>query len=1111
MSFLKLRVKPAVLLGFLASLLVLWACHVDNEEAAFFEVKADPAWTRYDSVAVLLQDESGITLDTLFHGVLTSTDQLKKLDAGRFDGGKIQIVLVGFLDDKVAKRETRPFDGRTGESGDKIVIVLIPIDPDPMDTLTLRIEPRTAKLYTGGPDLTLAPVGSAWQGKALEWSSSSPAYATVAAGKVTPVAPGKTFIKAVSGDKKDSSEITVVTDAPVLEAGADTVVPVNTAAIFKVKVTQEYGTVAMLKWSLDGDTAWDDSASNPAPAGNLYGNAPKTYSEAAVVTIRFYVRDSEGNAVTAERKVTVSKQVPKITSLLKDAEIKVQDSVSFTAQAEVDPGLLKKYSWNYGDASPVVSGTLSSAKADLAGGHRYAKDGSFKVSLTVEDDKGNAVTSSVTVKVNPLPVPRPPIVKAGKDTAVTLGALVNLHGSASDSDGTIAKMEWNINGTGFVKVSKGDTSFTPAAAGKAKCIFKATDNEGLTAEDTVEITVNPVIAGVLSSLTASAGQLSPAFAPGTLPYTATTSESTTTVTAVVAAGSGATLKINGVATASGTPSAPIPLAAGATTSVPILVTAKDGTTKTYTIAFTRSSLPDLVFTETALVSKTATRVDFSYTIKNNGGTAIPSLVNISIQNYYSSNTVFNDTGDVAAGGAILNVAKALAPGESYSGTFYASGAVPAGKGYLTSKIDWGDSVAESNEANNTVAKLVLIPPTADAGADTLVAAGTRINLHGKASDAFGTVAKVEWKFGAAAFAVAPAETFFTAPAVGGTTVKCILRVTDDDGLTDEDTVDVTVSPSADADLSALTLTTATLAPAFIKTTTAYTASVANTVTSLTVTPTVANAGSTVKVNTVAVASGTASAPVALAIGPTTINVEVTAQSGLKKTYVVTVTRAGSHVADLSALTASAGALSPAFAAGTLGYTLTTSSASTTVTATVAAGSGATIKVNGVATASGSPSAAIALPEGSITDVTIQVTAQDGFVKTYSIAITVPGSTLPDLAFTSYAITAIAADRIDYTYTIKNMGGTTIPNLYNVSIQNFYSVNNVFNDAGDAAAGGSILGLTKALAPGESYTGTFAAYGAPASGMKYVTFKIDWGEIIAESNETNNTGAMLLSP
>ncbi|HLP41824.1 MAG TPA: cadherin-like beta sandwich domain-containing protein, partial [Fibrobacteria bacterium] len=244
--------------------------------------------------------------------------------------------------------------------------------------------------------------------------------------------------------------------------------------------------------------------------------------------------------------------------------------------------------------------------------------------------------------------------------------------------------------------------------------------------------------------------------------------------------------------------------------------------------------------------------------------------------------------------------------------------------------------------------------------------------------------------------------------VGGSTLVCLFRVTDDDGLVDVDTVRVTVSASVDADLSALVPSAGTLSPAFARATTAYSLSVANSVTSITLTPTAANAAATIRVNGVVVAGGSASGNLALAVGANILTVAVTAQSGLVKTYTVTATR--------------------------------------------------------------------------------------------------EGTTLPDLVITSATITAITATSVNYSYTIRNDGGTTIPDLWSVSIQNFYSNDQIFNNTGDAAAGGSILGARRSLAPGESYSGTYQASGAPDA-FQYVTWKIDWGDAVAESNENNNTVAM----
>ena len=102
--------------------------------------------------------------------------------------------------------------------------------------------------------------------------------------------------------------------------------------------------------------------------------------------------------------------------------------------------------------------------------------------------------------------------------------------------------------------------------------------------------------------------------------------------------------------------------------------------------------------------------------------------------------------------------------------------------------------------------------------------------------------------------------------------------------------------SANADLSALALTTATINEAFAANTTIYTSSVPNATSSVTVTPTAAQANATIEARVASnafatVTSGSPSASLALAVGANTIDVKVTAQDGTTiQTYTITVTR-----------------------------------------------------------------------------------------------------------------------------------------------------------------------------------------------------------------------------
>jgi len=93
------------------------------------------------------------------------------------------------------------------------------------------------------------------------------------------------------------------------------------------------------------------------------------------------------------------------------------------------------------------------------------------------------------------------------------------------------------------------------------------------------------------------------------------------------------------------------------------------------------------------------------------------------------------------------------------------------------------------------------------------------------------------------------------------------------------------------ELSAMTLSSGALSPAFDSGTTAYTSSVANSVSSLTVTSSVENSNATIKVNGDLVVSGQASSAINLNVGSNTITIVVTTQNGITKTYTITVNRA----------------------------------------------------------------------------------------------------------------------------------------------------------------------------------------------------------------------------
>ncbi len=240
------------------------------------------------------------------------------------------------------------------------------------------------------------------------------------------------------------------------------------------------------------------------------------------------------------------------------------------------------------------------------------------------------------------------------------------------------------------------------------------------------------------------------------------------------------------------------------------------------------------------------------------------------------------------------------------------------------------------------------------------------------------------------------------------------------------TVTVTRSPSVNASLASMNPSITPLSPTFTPATTGYTLSVANTVASMTVKPITSDANATIKVNGITLGSGTISAPIALAEGAqTVISVVVTAQDGTTtKTYTITVTRAASAVATLSNIKLSTGALSPAFATGTVNYTASVPNTVTSVTLTpTTTDANATVTVNGATVASGTASGAIALVVGA-NKITTIITAQNGTTtKTYTVTVNRSPSVNANLASMGPSVTPLSPTftpaTTSYTLAVKN--------------------------------------------------------------------------------------------
>ena len=394
----------------------------------------------------------------------------------------------------------------------------------------------------------------------------------------------------------------------------------------------------------------------------------------------------------------------------------------------------------------------------------------------------------------------------------------------------------------------------------------------------------------LANLVPGFGTLSPAFSASTISYTASVSNATASMTVTpTRAQADATLKVNGAAVVSGTPSGAIPLAVGVT-PITVLVTAQDGTTtKTYTLNVTRAAPPsnnaDLAnlvnsvgtlspafnaatISYTASVSNTTTSITVTPTLAQadatvtvNGAPVIsetPSLEVPLIVGVTPITILVTAQDGATTKTYTVDVTRAAPPSNDADLANLEPGVGTLSPAFSASTIGYTATVS------NTTTSITVTPTLAQADATVTVN-------------------------GAPVISGTPS---LEVPLIVGVTPITILVTAQDGTTTKTYTIDTIRDPlSNNADLADLASSVGTLSPTFNAATIDYTTGVSYATTSMTITPTLAQADASVTVNGITATSGEPSPTIPLNVGITTISIIVTAQDGTTtKAYAVSVTR-----------------------------------------------------------------------------------------------------------------------------------------------------------------------------------------------------------------------------
>ncbi len=477
----------------------------------------------------------------------------------------------------------------------------------------------------------------------------------------------------------------------------------------------------------------------------------------------------------------------------------------------------------------------------------------------------------------------------------------------------------------------------------------------------------------LQNLTASAGALSPAFDPATLPYTVTTgfNTSSTTVTATVA-DTTATLKINGSSATSGVASSPIALNPGSTI-IPVEVTASNDQKKTYQVTVIRGNTADLANLQTSAgpIAPVFSPSVQSYTAST-GNSTTQATITVTPADSTATITINNQAAQAnqAAGPFNLNVGPntftiVVTAGSAGSKTYtLVITRTPADTDASLTNLAVSAGALNPGFSSGTTTYTVNVPNSTTSTTVTATVSKSTSSLTINGNSATSGQA-------AGPFPLNVGPNLFT------------VLVTAQSGATQQYQVTITRSQPP----CAATLTNLTVSPgaiAFNPSVPAYQVNVGDTVGSLTVTAS-PQAGTTVTIN------GQVTTSRSVTLNPpgsaTTITVVVQCPDGSTTTYTITVNRANTPcIPNLGNLTLSAGSISFTPSQTTYAITVPNSTASTTVTATLPAGSLSTLRINGQTVSSGQTVGPINLTVG-VNTIQVVVICADGTTRTYSVTIT----------------------------------------------------------------------------------------------------------------------------
>ncbi len=301
------------------------------------------------------------------------------------------------------------------------------------------------------------------------------------------LAAGEHLVSAVVTDKAGNTRTaTSKFKVNVFRAFADCAPTTGSAPLqVRLRTRGEFtgGTIVRYRWDFQGDGIFDTSDS-VALDYNF------TYRQKGTFHPLLEVTNNLGQTATDTATIEVAGGKPSVVANALPSNGQIPLDVNFTCTATDPDGSIVLFEWDFdGDGVYDFSSATQSSVT-----HTYGTMGGFTASCRVTDDTGLTATARTTTLAIDARPPGSPSVQASANNSTSRAAgntpyAVNFTATLF-TGGPIVLWEWDYEGDGtydFSSAASPNASFTYTQSGIFAARVRATNEQGLTSTDTVEV------------------------------------------------------------------------------------------------------------------------------------------------------------------------------------------------------------------------------------------------------------------------------------------------------------------------------------------------------------------------------------------------------------------------------------------------------------------------------------------------------------------------------------------------------------------------------------------------------------------------------------------------